>query len=56
MLPGQVLTVVCANAPELNSAYETAKQAKRELMAERDTDNIGISCSAKTMTVVVRVN
>lgn len=56
MLPGQALTVLCLNTPELNSAYETAKQTKREMIAEGFPHDIMLSCSGKTMTVVIRVS
>lgn len=52
MLPGQTLTVVCNDAPELNSAYETAKRTRREMGI--DAEYFPINCSAKTMTVTLR--
>lgn len=55
MLPGQTLTVSCSDTPELNSAYETAKQTRREMVAEGFPHDITISCSGKTMTVVIRI-
>lgn len=55
MLPGQTLTVACSNTPELQSAYETAKQTRREMKADRFPHELSVSCSGKTMTVVIRV-
>ncbi len=55
MLPGQTLTVTCSDTPELNSAYETAKQTRREMVKEGFPHDISLSCSGKTMTVVIRI-
>lgn len=52
MLPGQILTVACADTAELDSAYQTALQARKEI-ADYD---VAISRSGKTMTVGIRVN
>lgn len=52
MLPGQTLTIVCNDASELNSSYEIAKRTRRE--GGIRTDGLYISCSTKTMTVVLR--
>lgn len=52
MLPGQILTVACTDASELDSAYQTALQARKEI---EDYD-VAISRSAKTMTVGIRVD
>ena len=51
MSPGQVLTVVCDNIPELDSVYQVALQARKEI-SDKD---IGISRSTKTMSVCIRV-
>lgn len=52
MLPGQTLTITCDDAAELMSAYEIAKRTRREegICAA----DMPISCSGKTMTVVIR--
>lgn len=52
LLPGQTLTVVCTDAPELNSAYEIAKRTRREMGVS--AEDFPIACSAKTMTVTLR--
>lgn len=52
LLPGQTLTVVCMDAPELNSAYEIAKRTRREMGL--GAEDFPIACSAKTMTVTLR--
>lgn len=56
MLPGQTLTVTCSDTPELRTAYETAKQTRRELKSGGFPHAVAVSCSGKTMTVVVRVS
>lgn len=56
MLPGQTLTVICSDTPELTTAYETAKQTRRELESTDFPYSVAVSCSGKTMTVVVRVS
>lgn len=55
MLPGQTLTVACGDTSELLSAYETAKQTRREMSADGFPHEITTSCSSKTMTVVIRI-
>ena len=52
MLPIDTIVVVCDNAREVDSAFETAKQAKSE-MGDRK-DSVMISKSNVTLTVVVR--
>ena len=52
MLPGQILTVACADTAELDSVYQTALQARKEI----DDRDVAISRSGKTMTVGIRVN
>lgn len=52
MLPGQVLTVVCVGADELDSVVQTAHQARKELgLTDKE---LSISRSGKTETVVIR--
>lgn len=51
MLPGQMLSVGCNNTAELDSVYQTALQARKE-MSEH---NVAISRSNKTMNVTIRV-
>ena len=51
MLPGQTLTITCDNTAELDSAYQTALQARKEV---EDFD-IQISRSYKTMIVAIRI-
>jgi TusA-related sulfurtransferase len=53
MLPGQVLTIVCSDAAELDSVSQTAYQAIRELKADGNND-VSVSTSAKTLSVVIR--
>ena len=50
MLPGQVLTVPCDNASELDSVYQTALQVKQE----DGMLPLVLSRSSKTNTVVIR--
>ncbi len=51
MLPGQTLSIACANTAELDSTYQVALQARKEI-----TDNdVIISRSGKTMIVGIRV-
>lgn len=52
MLPTDLLVVACDNAREVDSAFETAKQAKSEMGDRKDT--VLISKSNVTLTVVVR--
>lgn len=52
MLPGQVLSIECADTAELDSTYQTALQARKEI----DNYDIAISRSSKTMTVGIRVS
>lgn len=52
MLPEQVLTVTCTDTAELDSVYQTALQARKEI---KDYD-VAISRSSKTMTVSIRVD
>ena len=52
LTPGQTLTVVCDDAPEMVSAYETARQVRREL--EVENVKMPISASYKTLTVIIR--
>lgn len=51
MLPGQTLAIACSNTPELDSTYQVALQARKEI---EDYDVI-ISRSGKTMTVGIRI-
>lgn len=51
MLPGQTLSVHCSNTAELDSAYQTALQARKEI----DDYDVQVSRSGKTMIVGVRV-
>lgn len=51
MLPGQILAIACSDAAELDSTYQVALQARKEV-GDRD---IAISRSGKTMTVNIRV-
>lgn len=53
LLPGQTLTIACTDTPELNSAYEIAKRTRREMGIS--AEDMPISCSGKTMTVIVRL-
>lgn len=54
MLPGQILTVVCCGSDELDSAVQTAHQARKELgFTDKE---LSISRSGKTETVVLRRN
>ena len=52
MLPKDMIVVACDNAPEVDSAFETAKQARAE-MGDRGA-SVKISKSNVTLTVVVR--
>lgn len=52
LLPGQTLTVICNDAPELSSVYEVAKRTRREMGIGADV--FPIACSGKTMTVTLR--
>lgn len=52
MLPKDMIVVACDNAREVDSAFETAKQAKQE-MGDRK-DSVMISKSNVTLTVIVR--
>ena len=52
MLPGQMLTVPCTTVAELDSAYQVALQARKEIEGR----NVAISRSGKTMTVTIRVD
>lgn len=52
MLTKDIYTVVCDNACEVNSAFETAKQARDEMGDRKDT--VKISKSYVTLTVIVR--
>ena len=52
MLPKDMIVVACDNAPEVDSAFETAKQARSE-MGDRGA-SVKISKSNVTLTVVVR--
>ena len=51
MLPGQILTINCANTAELDSTYQTAAQARRET----DKHNISIARSGTAMTITISV-
>lgn len=51
MLPGQTLAIACADTPELDSTYQTALQARKEI----DDYEVIISRSGKTMTIGIRV-
>lgn len=51
MMPGQVLSIACDSASELDSTYQVAMQARREI----DAYNVAVSRSGKTMTVAIRV-
>lgn len=52
LLPGQTLTIVCSDTPELQSVYEIAKRTRRECGVS--PEDMAIACSGKTMTVVIR--
>lgn len=52
MLSKDMIVVECNNAREVDSAYETAKQARSE-MGDR-SESVMISKSNVTLTVVVR--
>ena len=52
MLPGQILTVVCHGSAELDSAIQTAHQARKELGLT--DEELPISRSGKTETVIIR--
>lgn len=52
MLPKDLIFIPCNTASELDSAYQTAIQAKKELGAKGD--NVSVSKSNVTLTVVVR--
>lgn len=52
MLAKDMIVVPCDNAREVDSAFETAKQAKAEMGDRKDT--VMISKSNVTLTVVVR--
>lgn len=52
MLAKDIYTVVCDDACEVNSAFETAKQARSEMGDRKDT--VKLSKSYVTLTVVVR--
>ncbi len=53
LLPGQVLTVVCDDAAEIETVYQTAIQARREPGIDAH-GAIEITRSNRTMTVVIR--
>lgn len=48
---GQVLTIHCDTAAELNSVSQTAYVARREMALNNEIVNV--ACSAKTMTVTI---
>lgn len=52
MLPGQTLSVHCKDTPELDSTYQVALQARKEMP---DFD-VAISRSGKTMIVGIKVD
>lgn len=52
MLPGQTLTAICNDAAELASTYEVAKRTRRQMGVS--AVDMPISCSGKTMTVILR--
>lgn len=52
MLTKDIIVVPCDNACEVNSAFETAKQARDEMGDRKDT--VKLSKSYVTLTVVVR--
>lgn len=52
MIPGQRLVVNCTDTAELDSAYQTALQARKEIEGYR----VAISRSGKTMTVSISVS
>ena len=52
MLPGQTLVVDCTDTAELDSVYQTALQARKEI----EDRSIAISRSGKTMTVSISVS
>lgn len=52
LLPGQVLTIPCDDTAELDSAYQTAIQVRRE----ENMFPISITRSGKTNTVIIRRN
>lgn len=51
MLPGQTLSVHCKDTAELDSTYQVALQARKEI----DNYDVTISRSGKTMIVGIRV-
>lgn len=51
LLPGLVLTINCPNAAELDSAYQTALKARKEM--GMDKDSMRITRLAKEMKVEV---
>lgn len=51
MLPGQTLAIACANTAELDSTYQVALQARKEI----DAHDVIISRSGKSMTVGIRI-
>ena len=51
LLPGLMLTVTCPNAAELDSAYQTALKARKEMGLDKDT--MRITRLAKEMKVEV---
>lgn len=52
ILPKDMIVVQCDNACEVNSAFETAKQARDEMGDRKGT--VKLSKSYVTLTVVVR--
>lgn len=51
MLPGQTLAIACTNAAELDSTYQVALQARKEI----EKYDVIISRSGKSLTVGIRV-
>lgn len=51
MLPGQTLAIACSNTAELDSTYQVALQARKEI----EEYDVIISRSGKSMTVGIRV-
>ena len=51
LLPGLMLTVACSNAAELDSTYQTALKARKEMGLDKDT--MRITRLAKEMKVEV---
>lgn len=51
MLPGQTLSIHCSNTAELDSTYQVALQARKEIV----NYDVAVSRSGKTMIVGIKV-